>query len=170
MVVFSCGCCGGGLDDIGGHIDVHGVVITVGVAGDGRQGNILLVDLDFITVLNILGILRNLPALRLGGGDLLQGVHAVAAHAVGAPSVHLGTAGGQIALFHVNSNGLHLAIEEDDVGVSILGGQITGVAVHAGDEHVLVGLLILLDADQVAVLVEDHVVGGVLEVGVAVLF
>ena len=97
---------------------------------------------------------------RLVGIHLLQGVYAVAAHSISAPGVDLGTAGqtiaiDQLALPHIHSDGIHCTIGEDDVGVSIGGGQIAAASINAGQEHILVGLLHQLNADQIAVLVPE---------------
>ena len=73
------------------------------------------------------------------------------------------------ALGKVHGDGLHGAVHVNDVSVSVPGGQGAVLAVNAGEEHVLVRILILLNADQVAIGIKDHIESGVLQVGVAVL-
>ena len=169
-----CGRKGGRLDGRGGDSQVDGVVVAVDLGGANTgQGDILLVDLDLTAI--IVSVNRGLHDLDLVTrirGDLLQGVHTGVVHAVGAPSIHMGAvlgAGKELALAHIDRDGLHAAIQEDDIGIGILGGQVAGVALHAGEEHILVGLGVLLNADQVAVGIEDHIVGGVLQIGLAVV-
>ena len=58
-----------------------------------------------------------------------------------------------ITLLIVEGDSLHSAIEEDSIGVIVLGGQIAVSAVDAGDEDEVVHALHQINTDQVAVLV-----------------
>ena len=183
----------GGLDSLGLNVDVDSVIVAVDltVVGGVVQRDILSVNLD-LSARGILNGLSNLGAL-LGelGENFLQGVHAGAVHAVGAPGVDLGEVTRSAvavcpvaallvlgltadvhnrgALGKVHGDGLHGAVHVNDVSVSVPGGQGAVLAVNTGEEHVLVRILILLNADQVAIGIKDHIEGGVLQVGVAVL-
>ena len=136
----------------------------------------LLIDGSAIAA-HILGILGHIGVIVddvLGGGHghFLQGVHVVVVDRVGAPGVQLRqvlASGVDVALGHVHGDGVHVAVHEDDVGVSVPHRQVAVLAVDAGQEHVLVGILVLLNADHVAVGVQDHIVGDVLHIGVVIL-
>ena len=160
------------------HVQVDGVVVAVDVAAvvGGLQGHVLLIDGSAIAA-HILGILGHIGVIVddvLGGGHghFLQGVHVVVVDRVGAPGVQLRqvlASGVDVALGHVHGDGIHVAVHEDDVGVSVPHRQVAVLAVDAGQEHVLVGILVLLNADHVAVGVQDHIVGDVLHIGVVIL-
>ncbi|CAN3967000.1 nickel ABC transporter permease, partial [Dysosmobacter welbionis] len=160
------------------HVQVDGVVVAVDVAAvvGGLQGHVLLIDGSAIAA-HILGILGHIGVIVddvLGGGHshFLQGIHVVVVDRVGAPGVQLRqvlASGVDVALGHVHGDGIHVAVHEDDVGVSVPHRQVAVLAVDAGQEHVLVGILVLLNADHVAVGVQDHIVGDVLHIGVVIL-
>ena len=72
-------------------------------------------------------------------GDGVDLVVAVAVHGVGVPAVDSGTAAQARTLGSVHLNGVHSAVQEDSVGVHILGSKVAVAVIHASDEDVVVG-------------------------------
>ena len=103
-------------------------------------------------------------------GNSLHSVHVIGVHSVGAPSVQVGLVNGdrQLALVHVEADGLHTAIQEDGVGLGSGAAQHAAVNVQASQEHVVVGNLDLFHADDIAISIHVDVVGQVLQVGHAI--
>ncbi|MFR9256940.1 MAG: hypothetical protein ACLVJ6_16385 [Merdibacter sp.] len=100
-------------------------------------------------------------------------MHIAAVHSIGAPSVHNsivseGIAIGILAIPNVHIYGGHGAVGEDHVGGGSTGTQIAIVLFEASDEQILIGILVLLQADQVAVGIQNQVIGDVLQVDGAV--
>ncbi len=130
----------------------------------------LLVDLN---VASLLLALADLVALSIGVIDVLQGVDAVLVHSVGEPLVDNGrdiSVVDAVTLGLADLDDLRGAVQEDGVGIGGLGGQVGGVLVSAGDEHIVINSVDLFQTDQVAVGIQINVVGGVLQVdGVVVV-
>ena len=70
---------------------------------------------------------------------------------------------------NIDLDGVHGAVQEDGGRVGGLDGQVAHGTVEAGDEDVVLGALIQLDADQVAELVQNHIVLAIGQQGVVVL-
>ena len=130
----------------------------------------LLVDLN---VASLRLALADLVALSIGVIDVLQGVDAVLVHSVGEPLVDNGrdiSVVDAVTLGLADLDDLRGAVQEDGVGIGGLGGQVGGVLVSAGDEHIVINSVDLFQTDQVAVGIQINVVGGVLQVdGVVVV-
>ena len=174
-------------------VDVNGVVVAVD-AGEvahvanalvchlgAVQGDVLGVDVEGVGISvhgalgHLLGMVRKVGGIGAFGVNthLFQGVNVIGVLGVGAPGVHLrqvSAAGGPVnlAVLGVHHDSVHGAVQEDDVDVGVLGVQVALAGVGAGDEHVLVGLLVQLQADEVAIGVQNDVVGDVLHVDVVV--
>ena len=151
-----------GVNGLNLNSQIHAVVVAVNLivavaGGSTFQRHVLLVDVQSVRIL----LLGNLDALiRVdGAGNQGQGVDAVLIHGVGAPRVHqsIGSQAGA-ALGDVEDDRLHLAVQEDGVGLPVGGGQVALVGINAGDEHVVVSGSDQINTDQVAVLIKIEVV------------
>src|SRR5699024_4449660 len=90
--------------------------------------------------------------------------------AVGGVVIVLGILDVVVGGGHVHLDVLHGAVQENGGSGGRLDRQVGAVAVKAGDEHVVLGALEQVDAQEVAVLVEIHVVGVVgQQVGVVLI-
>ena len=108
-------------------------------------------------------IARNMGvALGVDVTDLGQGVHIAVVLGEGTPSIQDGVimdaaVGGAVgvglngALAHVDTDGVHSAVQEDGIGISGPVHQGVVLGADGGDEHVVLLSLDLLQADQVAI-------------------
>ena len=144
------GAAGAGADllDGGGQVDSGIVAVDTAVAActTAGQRDVFLVDdsvASLIRVLGYLGAVVGAAGVVVGvvieAGDLLHSVHTVVVHGVGVPAVDSGTAAQARTLGSVHLNGVHSAVQEDSVGVHILGSKVAVAVIHASDEDVVVG-------------------------------
>ena len=74
--------------------------------------------------------------IRVANGEVQPGVDDGAASCNGTGSVTV------LAVLHIDSDDLKGAVQEDSAHVNILVAQVAGAALVAGDEDILVGLLV----------------------------
>ena len=160
---------------LGRQIDGGIVAVDARITIATLQSNVLLVDGGGGDVVRLsdLGLARNLVSNRG------QGVHAVLISGVGEPGIDQSEIAllvsnvihdiSDIALVALEGDGLGGAVGEDGGGIVVLLGQVGAAGVNAGDEDIVVLSVNLLNTNQVAIGIQNDIVGGVLHVALAVV-